>query len=184
MVSIFPGRFIKINNLTKGSGISFDKVSYISKEDHELFCKRTRPEKGDILITKDGTIGIVRIIDTDLEFSIFVSVALIKPIDKKMSPYLKYVLESPLIQNQINPQGAALKHLYLRDLREYVIPLATESERNLIVEKLSAFSIEVDRLEFIYQQKLTALAELKQSILQKAFAGELTADTLLKQANG
>ena len=166
--------FIKINNLTSGSGISFEGVSYISQGDHELFCKRTSPEKGDILITKDGTIGVVRIIDTEREFSIFVSVALIKPIDKSISPYLKYVLESPIIQNQINPQGAALKHLYLKDLREYSVPIAPESEQNKIVEKLSTISAEVTRLEAIYQQKLTALAELKQSILQKAFSGELT----------
>jgi len=44
--------FIKINNLTAGLGISFESVSYISREDHELFCKRTNPEKGDILITR------------------------------------------------------------------------------------------------------------------------------------
>lgn len=55
--------FIKINNLTDGPGISFRDVSYISIKDHEEFSKRTKPEKGDILITKDGTIGIVRVIE-------------------------------------------------------------------------------------------------------------------------
>jgi type I restriction enzyme, S subunit len=174
--------FIKINNLTCGSGISFEGVSYISKEDHELFCKRTNPEKGDILITKDGTIGIVRIVDTEIEFSIFVSVALVKPIDKSISPYLKYVLESPLIQNQINPQGAALKHLYLRDLREYSVPIPPKSEKNKIVVKLNALSVKAKRLESIYQHKLACLAELKQSLLQKAFSGELTSnDTAINE---
>ncbi|MFK5951866.1 MAG: hypothetical protein QM498_02335 [Desulfobacterium sp.] len=60
--------FIKIKNLTCDSGISFDNVSYISIDDHEEFCKKTKPEKGDLLITKDGTIGIVRIIEIDIEF--------------------------------------------------------------------------------------------------------------------
>ncbi len=166
--------FIKINNLTSGPGISFEDVSYISKEDHELFCKRTRPEKGDILITKDGTIGVVRVIDTEIEFSIFVSVALIKPINKSISPYLKYVLESPYIQDQIKPQGAALKHLYLKDLREYLIPIAPESEQNNIVERLNALSEKVQHLEVIYQKKLISLNELKQSLLKKAFSGGLT----------
>lgn len=166
--------FIKINNLTAGLGISFDGVSYISKEDHELFCKRTNPEKGDILITKDGTIGIVRVIDTDVEFSIFVSVALIKPIDKSISPYLKYVLESPHIQNQINPQGAALKHLYLRELREFLVPLPPKEVQERIVEQLDSLSVESYRLESTYQEKLNSLNELKQSLLQKAFSGALT----------
>src|SRR3989344_1925488 len=112
--------FIKINNLTDGPKISFKNVSYITKKDHELFCKRTKPEKGDILITKDGTIGIIKVIDTDIEFSIFVSVALIKPLSKEITSYLKYVLISPMIQNQIKPKGAALKHLYLKDLKNFM----------------------------------------------------------------
>ncbi len=166
--------FLKINNLTLGSGISFENVSYISSDDHQLFCKRTHPEKGDILITKDGTIGVVRIIDTEIDFSIFVSLALIKPIDKDISPYLKFVLESPLIQDQINPQGAALKHLYLRDLRGFSIPVAPEPKQSEIVRSLNMMLIEVECLESIYQKKLDALDELKKSILQKAFTGQLT----------
>jgi type I restriction enzyme S subunit len=166
--------FLKINNLTAGAGISFENISYISRDDHELFCKRTNPEKGDILISKDGTIGIVRIIDTDIEFSIFVSLALVKPIDKSISNYLKFVLESPDIQGQIKPQGTALKHLYLRDLREFIIPIAPSSKRVEIVEKLDKMLIKVELLEKIYQRKLNVLDELKKSILQKAFSGELT----------
>jgi type I restriction enzyme, S subunit len=44
-----------------------------------------------------------------------------------------------------------------------------------IADKFDALQMETQRLESLYQQKLDALAELKQSILQKAFAGELTA---------
>jgi len=166
--------FLKINNLTKGSGISFEKLSYISEEDHKEYCKRTNPEKGDILITKDGTIGVVRVIETDIAFSIFVSLALLKPIDKSMSVYLKFILESPLIQNQMKPKGVALKHIYLRDLREYSVPIAPEHERLRIVNTLSSLSKEVDQLEENYAAKVKAIDELKQSILQKAFNGELT----------
>ena len=166
--------FIKINNLTAGPGISFENVSYISKEDHELFCKRTKPERGDILITKDGTIGIVKVVDTDIEFSIFVSVALIKPLSKDITKYLKYVLISPIIQNQIKPKGAALKHLYLKDLRKYIIPMPPIKKQKQIVKKLDNLSTETKKLEQIYNQKLGDLEELKKSILQKAFNGELT----------
>jgi len=166
--------FIKINNLTDGPKISFKNVSYITKKDHELFCKRTKPEKGDILITKDGTIGIIKVIDTDIEFSIFVSVALIKPLSKEITSYLKYVLMSPIIQNQIKPKGTALKHLYLKDLRNYMIPIAPLSEQMKIVFKLDELYTKTQALDDIYNQKFKVLEELKQSILQKAFKGELT----------
>jgi len=51
-------------------------------------------------------------------------------------------------------------------------------EQETIAEKIDALQEETQRLESIYKQKLAALAELKQSILQKAFAGELTAKAL------
>ena len=50
------------------------------------------------------------------------------------------------------------------------------SEQRRIADQLDGLLLETQHLETIYQQKLTALNELKQSILQKAFAGELTAD--------
>ncbi len=53
-----------------------------------------------------------------------------------------------------------------------------------IVESIDEMSETSKKLEFIYQQKLSALAELKQSILQKAFTGELTSDNVLEEVNG
>lgn len=55
-----------------------------------------------------------------------------------------------------------------------VLPDIEEQKR--LVESLDAVALEAKHLESIYQQKLTALAELKQSLLQKAFSGELTAE--------
>jgi type I restriction enzyme, S subunit len=49
------------------------------------------------------------------------------------------------------------------------------SEQQSAVTELDFLRAEVKKVESIYQQKLTALAELKQSLLQKAFSGELTA---------
>jgi type I restriction enzyme S subunit len=50
-----------------------------------------------------------------------------------------------------------------------------------IVERLDSLLVEANRIGAIYQQKLTALTELKQSLLQKAFSGELTADKSVSQ---
>jgi type I restriction enzyme S subunit len=77
--------FITVKNLTAGNGISFAETNFITESDHIEFCRRTPPEKGDLLVTKDGTLGVVRLIETDVVFSIFVSVALIKLHDKRMS---------------------------------------------------------------------------------------------------
>ena len=165
--------FVTVRNLTAGPGISFEDLNYITQEDHQEFIKRTHPEKGDILITKDGTIGVVRLVETDIEFSIFVSVALIKPIFRDLGPFLVYALRASCVQNQIVPQGAALKHLYLVDLRKLAIPLPPLRQQKQIVAALDAFDKENRRLESICQRKLSALDELKKSLLHKAFSGQL-----------
>jgi len=54
----------------------------------------------------------------------------------------------------------------------------TRAEQAEVAERLNELHAATRRLEQLYRQKLTALAELKQSLLHKAFSGELTADKL------
>ncbi len=166
--------FITVKNLTAGPGISFVDTKFITEEDHEDFTRRTHPERNDILISKDGTIGVVRKIDTDRVFSIFVSVALVKPIDPRLSDYLTLALQAPCVQEQIVPKGAALKHLYLHDLRRLPIPIGPISELDRTVALMQGIQNDLESLETAYSQKLQSLDALRQTLLQKAFAGELT----------
>jgi type I restriction enzyme S subunit len=166
--------FITVKNLTAGPGISFDTLNYITPEDHAEFIKRTHPERGDILITKDGTIGVVRVIETGMDFSIFVSVALIKPVIQEIGPYLAYALSAWCVQSQIVPQGTALKHLYLVDLRRLSIPFPPPIEQKRIVATLDLLKAETQRLVSVYERKICALEILKKSLLHRAFSGELT----------
>lgn len=55
----------------------------------------------------------------------------------------------------------------------YSIPLPSFDEQKAIVQKLDALSAEIKKLEAIYQKNIEDLEELKRSILQKAFNGEL-----------
>ncbi len=60
-----------------------------------------------------------------------------------------------------------------KKLKVLLPALHTQEE---LVERLDSLLVETKRIGAIYQQKLIALAELKQSLLQKAFSGELTSD--------
>ncbi|MBC8225503.1 restriction endonuclease subunit S [Candidatus Bathyarchaeota archaeon] len=70
--------FLRVTDI-KDETISWDNVKKIAKEEHIDLLKRANPEKGDILLSKNGTVGITKVIDWDEEFSIFVSLCLIKP---------------------------------------------------------------------------------------------------------
>ena len=69
--------FISVKDITTGK-ISFSDAKYVTEATHKKLVKRAKPEKGDILLTKVGTTGYAKMIDVNLEFSIFVSLCLIK----------------------------------------------------------------------------------------------------------
>ncbi len=68
--------FISVKDV-RNYKIDFSNTKFISKEEHNELIKRCFPEEGDILITKSGTIGRLAIVP-NIEFSLFVSVALLK----------------------------------------------------------------------------------------------------------
>ena len=90
-------------------------------------------------------------------------------------PYLKYVLSSKPINDYYKKLGRGGLQINIgkQDILNAQIPLPSLAEQRAIIDKLDALSDETKTLEGIYQQKLSALEELKKSLLQKAFEGEL-----------
>lgn len=168
--------FVTVSNLTAGDEIDFQRVRYISDEDHKNFSKRANPEKGDILITKDGTLGIARAVKTENQFSIFVSVAMMKPIKKYVnSDYLAAFINSPIGQSQTRKigEGSGLRHLHLEDLRTIPFPIAPFLEQQKIMEEIESRLSIADNMEKVVDQSLKQSERLRQSILKRAFEGKL-----------
>jgi type I restriction enzyme S subunit len=165
--------FITVRNLTKGPGISFDEVSCITPEDHAEFCRRTNPEYGDLLVTKDGTLGVVRAIRDRQPFSIFVSVALVKPVLREITDYLEIALSSPLVQRQMAPKGSGLQHIHLEDLRADCIPLPPLAEQVRIGSEVRRQLSLIDELELGLRASTVRADGLRSSILAAGFAGRL-----------
>lgn len=76
--------------------------------------------------------------------------------------------------------GAVFNSINKTQIEDIVIPHPPLSEQQIIVQQLVTLESETQKLEFIYQQKLNDLEELKKSILQKAFNGELNTNVILK----
>jgi type I restriction enzyme S subunit len=162
--------FVTVRNLTAGPGISFEKLKYITPEDHEEFIKRANPELDDILVSKDGTLGVIRVIKTDVKFSIFVSVAMVKPVVREMSSFLGIALSSPQVQAQMVPKGSGLQHIHLEDLREDCIPLPPFEEQIRVVAEVERRLSVVEELEAVVSANLQRATRLRQSVLEKAFS--------------
>ena len=86
-----------------------------------------------------------------------------------------YLLVSNYIQKQIKEKtyGAALMQINIGDVRKILTPFPPLKEQQIIVHKLDTLSAQTNTLEAIYKKKINDLEDLKKSVLQKAFSGEL-----------
>ncbi|MBS1533969.1 MAG: restriction endonuclease subunit S [Bacteroidetes bacterium] len=78
--------------------------------------------------------------------------------------------------------GTTMIHVSKGSMENRIVPVPPLKEQQTIVRQLDALRAETQKLEAVYQKKIADLEELKKSILQKAFAGELADKKLLKEA--
>ena len=187
--------FISVKDISSGI-IDFSNTKYISKEEHQKLSDRCHPQKGDLLLSKVGTTGIPALVTTDKEFSLFVSVALIKLTQNKFSnEFLVFMIQSPLVQEQAkeNTRGVGNKNWVLSAVSKtlMVVPPLEEQERiknrlNLVLPYIERYSSSQDKLDLL---NINIVTYLKKSILQEAIKGKLvpqiaeegTAQELLEQ---
>jgi len=167
--------FLSSRNVTSGK-IDWDKIKYIDKKQHLEMHKRVAPKINDILLAKNGTTGVAAMVDKDVVFDIYVSLALLRAKNMILPNFLLYFVNSPVAKKQFNKRlkGSGVPNLHLEEIREVVINFPKSlTEQKSIVAKLDALSTETKKLEANYKQKLVDLEELKKSVLRKSFSGEL-----------
>ncbi len=128
-----------------------------------------------IAVSRKGTIGETRILDLDFPFALLDSVCVVN-IDKAISHrYLNYALRGEWVQKQIysKTKGVALKQVSVGAVRELVIPIPIYFEQREIVNKLDYMLSKAVKVEKQYLDAKARLDRLTQSILAKAFRGEL-----------
>jgi type I restriction enzyme S subunit len=93
-----------------------------------------------------------------------------------MQSFGYYQFKSREIQEQIEEAtyGAALMQINIRDLRKLTFVMPPLSFQSNAIKRLDIIALEIEKLRSLYREKLESLDELKKSILQKAFSGELT----------
>jgi type I restriction enzyme, S subunit len=106
-------------------------------------------------------------------------VSIIRGIKSILNPYfLNLLLTSKPYKDQLlqtGEQGSTRQAVTKAQLLDLVVSIPSVQKQNEIVDQLNTLSLETKQLEILYQKKLNTLEELKKSILQKAFSGELTA---------
>lgn len=169
-------RFLSVKNV-RPFYFREEHIKYISEEEHKILKERCNPQKDDILYTKVGaTFGYAAKVNMDYDFSIFVSLCLIKPVHEYFSSsFLELLMNSELVFQQARTRvsGSGVPDLHLIEIRDFKVPLPSFEEQQRIVEVLESKLTVCDKIEETISQSLQQTETLRQSILKRAFEGKL-----------
>ncbi len=161
--------FLTVENLTATPGIVFSSARRIAPADHKMFALRANPRPGDVLVTKDGTLGVARVVPADApEFSLFVSVALLKPNPTKCIPELiSTFFDSEAFQSQLGhlSAGTGLKHIHLEHFRAFQLAVPPIAEQHALFRPLRALDARIHDEEVVLEKLAVAKRGLMHDLL-------------------
>ena len=164
--------FLSSTNIKNGN-IVWENYKHIDKNLHRHLYKNNPPLVGDILYSRVGTIGEAAVIESDFEFSVYVSLTLIKPQKELMnSHYLAQLLNSTPYKNRAKEQvylGGGVGNLNVEIVRSYPILIPPKEEQTAIATILSDMDNEIQTLE----KRLAKTRQIKQGMMQELLTGRI-----------
>ncbi len=172
--------FLSVQNISKGY-FDFTKIKYITLEEHLKLIERIKPQRDDILLCRIGTLGKAIKCTLDFEFSIFVSLGLLRPVNSILADFLTFTINSPVGDQWIEENkvggGTHTFKINLRDIPHMLLPIPPLAEQLRIQEKFSELEPLLEAYD-VAEEKIEKLnsefpERLKKSILQYAVQGKL-----------
>lgn len=167
--------FIMISNIN-GNKINWDNTAFVNSDYYNNIDNKRKPKKGDVLYTVTGSFGIPVLVDFDKEFCFQRHIALLRPNENIDQKFLYYAMQEPDVYSQASKKatGTAQKTVGLGVLRKIEIPYISsiEMQKQMVLEIESRLSA-CDSIEKAMDAALQEAEAMRQSILKKAFEGEL-----------
>ncbi|MDV7140007.1 restriction endonuclease subunit S [Maribacter sp. TH_r10] len=168
--------YVSTGNIGKDGKIDFDNAKQISRVDFDRLALKIKPEKGDIIFPRYGTIGRNILLDYSKEFLVSYSCAIIKNITKIMDErFALYYSLSPVIKKEIKRYTVETTqaNIGIASIESFVYPLCSKKEQHQIVQEIESRLSVCDKVEENIKDGLQKAVALRQSILKKAFDGTL-----------
>ncbi|NTZ88912.1 restriction endonuclease subunit S [Burkholderia metallica] len=159
--------FYSVEQVTSGD---FDNTKFISVEEHKFLTRSFRMEKGDVLMTRIGSIGDCKLIDWDVDASFYVSLALLK-IRGASPAYFEQYSKTHAFKSEVELHSLASaipKKINLGPISDVRIVLPPPAEQSAIAEVLSDMDAEL--MELQARRDKTRL--LKQGMMQELLTGK------------
>ena len=140
-------KFLSSKDVVSGK-IDWSRVKYISAELHEELYSRIKPKRGDLLLAKNGTTGVAAIVETDEVFDIYVSLAILRPVDIN-SVYLWGAVNSMESKRQFDEslKGIGVPNLHLGEIKKTKIVVPPIQ----IQEAFEQFVLQIDKSKVVSQ---------------------------------
>ncbi|HDT8114891.1 restriction endonuclease subunit S, partial [Staphylococcus epidermidis] len=155
-------KFVSVENIA-----TLETKKYITHEAYEKEYSKKRAKKGDILMTRIGDIGTMKVIETDEPLAYYVTLALLKA--KETNPYfLSFIISSPEIQRNIWKRTLHIafpKKINLGEINQVEMKITIFEEQ----DKIGDLFTNLDDAIILNQNKLNQLKSLKKSYLQNMF---------------
>ncbi len=167
--------FIMISNI-EDNKINWDSTNYVGIEYYNQIGEKRTPKRGDVLYTVTGSFGIPVLVDFDKKFCFQRHIALLRPSDKILQKYLFYVMQTPDVYSQAKKMatGTAQKTVGLNVLRKiHISYMADPKQQQEIVTQIESRLSVCSQIEKTVDVALSQAKAMRQSILKKAFKGEL-----------
>ena len=175
--------FLRVTDL-HSKEILLDEVKYIPTSEHQELIKRCNPEVGDLLLSKNGTIGLMKIIDWDWEFSIFVSLCLLKFEKTLLNKFFFYFFESNIVDRQLfeSSQKTSVSNLHLEKIKELRLTLPPIEEQTTIANYLDHKTTQIDTLIAKKEQFIILLQEERTAVINQAVTKGLDPKVKMKDS--
>ncbi|EJV5742601.1 restriction endonuclease subunit S [Vibrio alginolyticus] len=159
--------FYSVENVVANN---FTKTKLIPHELHEKLCSRIQPKKGDLLLTRIGSVGKTKLIDWEVNASIYVSLALIRLQKNINKEYVYQFTKSDFFQQEIKKRSllnATPMKINLGEIGKIPVPFPScIIEQQKIAEVLSTVDKKIDLID----QKIAETEKLKTGLMQKLFS--------------
>jgi type I restriction enzyme S subunit len=162
--------FLSVNNLANNR-IDYSNLRYISKHDHDVFSRKCKPQKEDILLGKAASVGLVAVVDSDFDFNIWSPIALIRLSDQHVPKFIYYSFQCRYVINQIKllTNSSSQGNIGMGDIEEIDFLVPTKEEQIAIATILSDMDEEIKNLE----QKRDKYTLLLKGMMQQLLTGRI-----------
>ena len=166
---------LRTTNFKRGY-LDMSEKNYVSKDTFDKRNARLIPKSGDVLYSREGAIlGIACIIPDNLDVCLGQRMMLFRTNENMLGKYLMYYLNSPKITTFVASKtgGSASPHINVGDIKKFIIPIPDIQTQIKIINYIENYFSIFDYIENIINMSLQQAESLRQSILKKAFKGEL-----------